>query len=253
MIIYFSGTGNSLRVAQQIADETEDSALPIHDVKQAELMQSKRIGLVFPIYSYDIPVLMQNFIKAFDFPPSAYVYGIATHGGDKGNALLNLSKILKEKAIDLAYSNDLLMPVSSRIMYGMVTDKIEERTTKAKEKISLIATDIKNEKQHRGTRRKKALPAIINKLMETDYMKGRFTPHIDTELCTNCGICSSVCPSFNITEQAGKAYIGNNCVQCMTCMHWCPQVAIHYKNTRVKAKQQYHHPEVKLKDLTIKN
>ncbi|MCL3781881.1 4Fe-4S dicluster domain-containing protein [Prolixibacteraceae bacterium JC049] len=251
MIIYFSGTGNSLKIAQQLAEQTNDTAIHINQAEQSEILMSSSIGFVFPVYNYDIPVLVKNFIKKTDFPKSIFTFGIITHGGDKGNALFNLSTLLKEKDVELTYTNDVLMPVSSRIMYGMVTDKIAERTANAKAKVTHIASELRNRINNQKGGRKKHLLALISHMVESNFLKKRFTPVIDSEICTNCGICIDACPALNITEQSSKAFIGANCVQCMTCIHWCPHVAIHFKSRQVKAKQQYHHPDVKLKELII--
>lgn len=251
MILYFSGTGNSLKVAQQIAEQTNDEILHINEALRTKVLNCNRVGFVFPVYNNDIPVLVKEFIMAFDMPACNYVFGIITHGGDKGNALLNLTKLLNQKGVDISYTNDVLMPVSSRIMYGMVTDKINERTGDARVKVEQIAREIDRKIVNLGRIRKKHLPALMNRISETPFVKRQFTPKVDSQQCTNCGICSSVCPAQNISLSSGKAFVGDNCMQCMTCMHWCPQLAIHYKNRKVQVKQQYHHPEVKLKELII--
>ena len=39
MILYFSGTGNSLAVAKQLAEETGDTAVHIADITELQILQ----------------------------------------------------------------------------------------------------------------------------------------------------------------------------------------------------------------------
>lgn len=50
MIIWFSGSGNSLAIARKIADKTGEQMLPIYEAVRMDLSAEKRIGLVFPTY-----------------------------------------------------------------------------------------------------------------------------------------------------------------------------------------------------------
>ena len=50
MILYFSGTGNSLAIARKIAEAIDDQVLPLTEAVQQDLTNEKRIGLVFPTY-----------------------------------------------------------------------------------------------------------------------------------------------------------------------------------------------------------
>ncbi|MGQ1910727.1 EFR1 family ferrodoxin [Marinifilum sp. RC60d5] len=177
------------------------------------------------------------------------MFGVITHGGDKGNAILSLQNELHKKACNLHYHSDVLMPVNSRIMYGMLTDKIEERIRESKVKTDAIVEDIKNKVQNTKKIRKKHLTAVMSNLVTSSVVRKYFTPQIHSDLCTNCGICQSVCPVNNISVKDGKAFIEDKCEQCTTCLHWCPQVAIHYKKRKVRKEQQYRNPEVKLKDI----
>lgn len=249
MIIYFSGTGNSLKIAQELAHKLGDSAVHINQALKLEKHTYKRIGLVYPVYNYDMPRLMQDFVSEFDFTNVEYIYGIISHGGDKGNALFTLNELLSAQEQKLSYVNDILSPVNSRIMYGMVTDKIEERLNKGLEKLAGIADDILNQINNASELKQKKRFAIINNLVEKPFVKRMFTPVVDSELCVACGICKDVCPAYNISINDGKAFIEDNCVNCITCVHWCPEVAIHFGKRRVQKKQQYHHPEVKLKEV----
>ena len=45
MIIYFTGTGNSLVVARKIAAKTGDAIIAMHDAVERDLSCEKQIGL----------------------------------------------------------------------------------------------------------------------------------------------------------------------------------------------------------------
>ena len=40
-----------------------------------------------------------------------------------------------------------------------------------------------------------------------------------------------------------------HCTQCLACVHFCPQQAMEIRHRPTKKENQYHHPEVKVKDL----
>ncbi len=249
MIIFFSSTGNSLTVAKGLAEALDDTYLHINQAMKLKKTNDKLIGLVYPVHNYNMPKMVQEFVKQFDFGSPDYIFGIITHGGDRGNSLATLKILLEEKGLELSYGNDILMPVNSRIMYGMVTTDIEERTGKQLQIIQNYAENIKNSANNSSLLKKKRMATMMYNLGESSFAKKFFTPSINPDLCTACGICSKVCPVDNISTGASGVKIESSCESCMTCMHWCPQVAIGFGKRKVKKEQQYHHPDVKLKDM----
>lgn len=64
LIFYFTGTGNCLYVARQLADDnTELLSIP-QLMKQKELnFEADEIGLVYPIYGHMPPYMVRQFLK----------------------------------------------------------------------------------------------------------------------------------------------------------------------------------------------
>ena len=86
MIFYFSGTGNSLTIARQLAKFTTDALLV--DMAQpwqsSQTIEAETIGFVFPVYAWGLPLIVEDFIhKLPPFPPHVhYVYALLTCGDD---------------------------------------------------------------------------------------------------------------------------------------------------------------------------
>ena len=105
MIFYFSGTGNSKWIAQQIAHNTHDELSDITKLaKVPNLDQQKRIGLVFPIYAWGVAEPMLTFAKKLP-KTGTFIYGVCTCGENAGLAMKQLSKLFR---LDSAYS--VVMP-----------------------------------------------------------------------------------------------------------------------------------------------
>lgn len=224
----------------------------INEAKTVQIIQDKTVGFVLPVHNYDAPRLVIEALQLVEFPNLVYAYCIITHGGDKGNTVYSIKELLKSKGNDLMYHNDIIMPVNSRIMYGMVTDKIEERIGLAQEKLPSIIEDIKALTVNADSISQKLLFKWGTNLVNKQWARNYFTPVINADACTNCGICQKVCPVDNISVRDGKSFIEDNCEQCMACMHWCPQVAIHFSKRTIKKEQQYHHPKKKVKDIAVR-
>ena len=117
MILYFSGTGNSLSAARLLARETGDTAVHVIDLTThcgtCRGIQDKVIGFVFPVYFGDLPDPVREFVEYTRFAPSTYFYAVATCGGTAGNALYNLKEILERKRCRLSYGRAVPMIANS--------------------------------------------------------------------------------------------------------------------------------------------
>ena len=70
MIFYFSGTGNTKWVAQQIAEALNETLISIPDLirdgqYQFTLQVEERIGFCFPTHGWQPPRIVRDFIHRF--------------------------------------------------------------------------------------------------------------------------------------------------------------------------------------------
>ncbi|HKK68962.1 MAG TPA: EFR1 family ferrodoxin, partial [Bacteroidales bacterium] len=119
-IFYYTGTGNSLWVAKELADKLDNAALhSIPKVTDAELtdMDFDSVGFVFPVHIWGVPGNVLNFIEGIkSFAPN-YCFAVATNGGQVANTLVQLKKFLRKKGVTLNSGFDIMMP-SNYIPWG---------------------------------------------------------------------------------------------------------------------------------------
>lgn len=251
MIIYFSTTGNSLTVARNLAKELNDKAFHINEAINLKNIDDDRIGLIFPCYFMDMPIVVQKFVENFDFSRANYIFGILTHGGDPGNSLLTMKTLLESRGLEMAYGNDIKLPVNSRIMYGLTTTDIDKLIGQYKQKLPRLVEDIEKTVINTKNLKKKPFSAMMTKLTSSNFAKSFYRITVDNNTCTQCGICEKLCPVGNIQLKGSGIKVHDHCETSLACMHWCPQVAIGFGKRKVRKDQQYHHPEVKLSDLVL--
>ena len=99
VIFYFTGTGNSLKVAKDIAaaiGECDIVAIATHFYEPYTFTDAyKRIGFIFPVYAEGLPNLMKRFVAEIELPSdqNVYYFAVATHGGLAGNGVALLTHI----------------------------------------------------------------------------------------------------------------------------------------------------------------
>lgn len=252
-IFYFSGTGNSLWIAQVLARELGDSEIVsmVNWDKQQHIVESRRIGLAFPVYMWGVPRRVLEFLDQLPAKNAEYIFAVANNAGQVANTLVQLDKVMQAKGLVLSSGWSVVMP-SNYIPWGGPgpLEKQNELFTAARFKIAYIVQEINN----RAEKQVEKGPLWQRIIFSTLYKIG--SPHIPeldrkfwaNEKCNKCGICIQLCPSKNISLQDDKLTWHNHCEQCLACIQWCPEEALQY-GKKTAAYSRYHHPEIKLKDL----
>lgn len=251
MILWFSGSGNSLYVARQLAQRTNDSLLHFNDATSADLSCEKVIGLVYPTYSYDTPLRIKELLMNIRFPKDAYVWIVTTCGSTPGNSIWTARKMLQMQGVEVAYSRILSMPDSSAITFGNDAHAQQSKLETLPAQLDEMARNIcarTHRLEHSG---RTITGTVVNSKLFFPIATAAVKQQVNTDKCIGCGICTKVCPNSNISLVDKKAHIGSHCTQCLACVHFCPHQAMEIRHKTTKKENQYHHPEVKLKDMIL--
>jgi ferredoxin len=248
----YTGTGNSLWVARQLAGELKKTAIAFMPYPKKPLQaQAEAVGIIFPVHIWGLPGRVIQFVNYLKVKPSTYLFAVAVNAGQPAATLLQLQRLMASRGLSLSLGYSIVLP-SNYIPWGGPgpIDKQQKRFKEARAKVKTIAGKVHRQersKVERGSWWQNILFSLLYKL------SFRQVPHMDKKFCVDakcnsCGICARVCPAGNIEMAKGKPVWLHCCEQCFACLQWCPQEALQYGEKTVRY-QRYHHPEVRLKDM----
>ena len=258
-IYYFSGTGNSYSVASNIAKELDASLLPVIPYKEDESISSTAdvVGIVFPIYDFKAPQIVNDFLHKLKTPDSTYFFGVCTYGVAPLNAMKKLEKVLDSEGRELSAGFTIKLPHSGLGFKRIPAEERERMLRSAEEKCETIAEYVrvrrKGENETSNFNDKifllgpllKMLPRLFPMLKQALFHGWDSLGFYSDEDCNSCGVCEKVCPMNNIVIKDGKPSWGDNCMSCFACLHWCPEESVQIANLTGNMERR-HHPEVNL-------
>ena len=269
-IYYFSGTGNSLFAAKEIARKINGKLVSIPSVIEEEHIRTEAdaVGIVFPVYyatnDSGVPLIIRRFIQKLENLNSKYVFAVVTCGSMPGTTIENLAKIVKSQDGELAAGFTVKMNNET-----LSQEKQDKALAYQKVKLDAICKYVLSRKrcrlESRGIMRKIVLAPLlylaIKPAFSRRYRKLSGSPSLPfselipiadrsfrvNEKCSGCGICAQVCPVSNIKLVDDRPIWQHHCETCLACYSWCPQAAIGGEIVSYNAR--YHHPTVKLSDM----
>ena len=247
MIFYFSGVGNSAWVARKLANALQDKVLPIAEEirKEAAYTPAKgeRVGFVFPVYGWEPPKIVLDFIRMMQMQAPDYLYFVCTCGDDTGKTNRIFTQAIEKKGWHCQAGYSITMPDTYVCLPGFDIDgedELKRKTENAFARVEFIADELKQRVIHdKYNCLEGAFPNV-----KTYVLGGLFRqflmspkPFHATDACISCGLCEKRCPVHNIKVE-GKPQWGEDCTMCLACYHACPEHAIQYGG-RTKGKGQY--------------
>lgn len=254
-IFFFTGTGNSLKIAKDLAGKLEESELiPIAKIWEKENVQTKseKIGFVFPLYWSGLPKIVFDFITKLNLNKSNYIFAVITSAGDiNEQPLQQLVKLLKAKDKMLSAGFYITMPSNYVIGYDVASEERQKiYFQKANKEVELIVELVKDERENLSSdilKKDVSRSERINKDFREEVNTSDDSFYAD-ENCTSCGICENVCPVNNILLIEGIPKWQHKCQQCLACINYCPEKSIQFGEDTLKT-QRYHHPEITIQEI----
>lgn len=250
IVYWFSGTGNSLSAAKVLAEELDADLIPMTTGLKDGVPEADRIGLVFPVYAFGPPAVVERFVNSLNLPAETVVFSVVTFAAAAGGTFRLLGQMLENRELSLSAGWGLKMPENYTPLGGAPSpEKQRELNDAAAEKVRRIAGELKagagGTVESFGTVWKILSLAAYPLFRSVAHRLDRF--FCADEKCNGCGVCAQVCPAEDIVMSGGRPLWRGRCEQCFACLHWCPQEAVQY--IRSKKQRRYHHPETALSDF----
>lgn len=259
-IYYFSGTGNTLHLAQELGKRFPEAELIsiVSAMRSGQLQSSaKTVGLLFPIYNLSLPDVYAHFLEQVDLSSAEYIFALSSRFCLE-RVFTGLDKRLARQGKSLNAAFSVALPDNYLPMFDVPPqEEIDQMETALQKKM--------DEMQRIITRREAALQkddlplkivsAILYPLANTYMGKFRLpgmkNAFYADQTCTGCGICQNICLTERITLVDGRPQWDQDieCFTCFACLCYCPKEAIQLKGRKTEGKPRYHHADIKAGEI----
>jgi ferredoxin len=244
-IYWFSGTGNSLLIAQRIKDNLSAkdysvSLFPIEKAKTAEIKTDNVTGFVIPVAMFGTYPFLWDFFNDLPETNGTQCFLVDTLQGYSGGLLGPVKKILKKKgyrtlaAVEIKMPNAFLKPRENKekdqqIINSGLTEADKFCDVLINEQHSWFDIPFYSDLLSLGSRSK----SVYN------LYRAMFPLSISKEKCTACKTCVVLCPikNWKLDDSSSIPVSDNRCNLCQRCIAYCPEKAIKIgKNETVQYK-----------------
>ena len=247
LLYFFSGTGNTIWVSRQFAEEmkkygVETKLIPLPALPPENIGDSTAIAIAFPVYAQSAPPFISDWIGSLhETKKGTPVVMISTLAGFSGLVKGPFYHMLRKKGYNPIAVREFIMPPNYFHKYG------ESRNSQIRELAKLaiadFAKDISEGKAKWPWR--PSFLGILQFIMKKIFRHGGcgwlgkgFTA--DKAKCTKCGLCIKLCPVGNISFAGnGCPSWAGKCEQCLRCITYCPADAISNRRMRLVAYPGY--------------
>ena len=248
VIFCFSGTGNCLDIAKNIARGLGDTDIVMMRRAPAvtDLRFCERVGFVFPCHAGGLPLGVEDYVRTLSVKPNPYTFGVVSYAGYPGTGLAALNAVVPlDYWAGIPHQSACIWLMPHTLMIPPLTP--EKAQKRSEELAAKIAEDVKNK-----VRSDKAPSApLFNKLEASVWPSlapKKAAAFTVTGKCIGCGQCASLCPKGNIKMVGGRPDFGTDCVQCLSCLQFCPRQAINMGGVTEK-RERWHNPNISAAEL----
>lgn len=242
LLITFSQTGNTRKIADAMADAFQEAGhlartIPLNEANPDDTTNVDLLGVGTSCFSSQSPTPMKTFLRTLPSLNGQRSFVFATSSGAPGRVLYDLARILQGKGAEVLGGflarGEVHHPAPH--MTGQFPGRPSEEDLIRARQFAISVTE------HVSMNRNGALinnrpDALKPGLGFYDLMGTALSdkmlrlmmpePKPDPVMCDQCGWCVDECPMDNI-RLLSAPILGDRCIRCYHCLNGCPQKAFH--------------------------
>lgn len=232
--VYFSPTGSSRKMAQQVANvlaqqlglahaEDWDWTFPEGRAATRSVGVEDVLVFAFPVYAGRIPqLLVEPLMRLAGQGASAVL--LAVYGNRHyDDALLEVTDLFAARQFYVPAAGAFVAEHSLTAKVGAGRPDAEDMAALAgfaHTAASVIANKKRTVATVPGNRPYRALPPAAD------------VRPLTTDSCTQCGLCANACP-VRVIDFDNAAQVAPGCLRCCACVKICPEEAKYFSNPQV--------------------
>ena len=240
MVLYFSATGNTRFIADELAKRTGDGSLNllkrIREKDFSPIRSDKPFVVCVPVYVCEIPPFIKELILKTPFEGNKNIYFIFTSGGYSGICSSMAKRLARRKGLNYMGSADFKMPrnyIANNAYPELTEEEIRKRISDSYDLIPEISDLISgNQKLVKRSKHVWLFELIITIPFTPVWTRIRqgVKKFNASDKCIGCRKCAALCPLKVITpdENGRPVWDAKMCAHCMSCIQNCPVEAIDY-------------------------
>lgn len=235
IIYFFSGTGNTKIVAEEIMNELNsiDILTDIYDIRSPFINipdpnSCDFVGFGYPIHAFNTPQFFLQFINRLPEVKNLPTFIFKTSGEPfrfNNASSWSLIRKLRKKGYLPLLDEHLLMPYN--IMFRYPKEIVKHMYLHNIKLTKVIAKKII--KQESFLPKYYPWTILFMYLARLQWLGAKINGpliHVNKKKCTSCGICIKKCPSNNIQFVNEFPKFDHLCTMCMCCVSVCPMDAV---------------------------
>jgi Pyruvate/2-oxoacid:ferredoxin oxidoreductase delta subunit/NAD(P)H-dependent FMN reductase len=238
VIRYFTGTGNTKRVADGIGKQLTllDHAVNAAMITDNVPFEASAGRYVFcsPVYALGLPRVFKRYLAGLPGLTQAKPAMLVVTAGNPehtGWALRHGRELLDARGYDVTVSESIQMPDNWTPFLPAPEESVMQARLAAGDRLATaLAREFASGNEHHRPFSLAALGIIGSWLVH----HGFHGPGINrmwklfkaNDHCTSCALCARICPLRAIAMVDGKPEWSKACEQCCRCFNYCPERAI---------------------------
>lgn len=232
-IYWFSGTGNTLRVARAMAEVFRDAGLNvwsgrIEDSDPRAIDPSHTLGIAVTVACQGTYPPVWDFLENLPEVEGTEVFLVDTLAKVSGGIVGPMRDILTAKGYRPIGAKEIRMP-NNFLQKSPDPQKNQQVLDAGLDEARGFARKlIEDRADWRGNT---GLQRFVNWTarwkLTWKFARWISPIRIDAERCTKCGLCAELCPVGNIEQTPIGPVLSNRCIACQRCFAFCPAGAVH--------------------------